>query len=86
MRRDLVAGHLWRIRLSECGGEVAAVGIWLISKDIHDMRFLRVIGMQTADRATVTTITMCGAIGNLTKGLSSRYYTTSVPLDGKSLS
>jgi len=50
--------------------------------------------MHTTDRVAVITRTMCGVIartmcgvlGDLTKGLNSRYYTTTVHLDGKSLS
>ena len=44
------------------------------------------IGTRTINKAAVTTYTMYGVIRNLTKGLGSRYYTMTIPLDGRSLS
>ena len=82
----LVTGHPWMIHLSECGCGGHNCETWLLSKDTHNTRFLCMTGTHTIDRATITTRTMCRVIRNLTKGLGSSIYTTTVPLDGISLS
>jgi len=44
------------------------------------------MGTHTTDRAMVMTRTMCGVVGNPTKGLSSRYHNTIAPLDERTFS
>ena len=76
---DLVTGHPWRIHLIECSGGVATVRLGY-SLNTLTYEILAYNQYGATYRTTVTTRTMCGVIENLTKGLSSRYCTTTVPL------